>query len=648
MPEDRYHDRKSSPQSRFCGHPGGAPAIPVFDCEATMSRSYLHVPVSATSWGVRVRFDRRFGPRATNANSIPIDPGLKAWTIPQKYLDLVTHHHLCAVSLGIKMDGALAVYQDHRVLALAVISGITAIVMAWLRLDRRLDTIPGPKGYPLIGIGYQLPPKAPALFRRWAMEYGEVFKIRVGWYNWVVINSPEAIKEILEKQAVITSSKAPSPMGHDIVTGGNRMPTMPYGSHWRALRSVIRQITTVPMTATFVPTQEFETKQMLFDLATDNDNDRNFYQHMRRYAFSIIMTNTFGTRIKSLDHPAVQNAIRSQAILRRTSRPGAYLVDEIPPLASLPTWLQPGRRDAQAAAKEVLDIKLDIWHELEKQVTSGEAPHCYARQIYESKESWYAQGLTEEHLIWVSSGLVEAGFETTAATLNSAILYLASNPEVQKKAQEEFERVLEPDRLPTFEDLANLPYVRACVKEVLRMNPILAPGIRHFAEQDVVYKGHVIPKGTVLLANTAFLHFDPERFEDPLAFKPERYLDHTLYSSEYAAMSDPYKRDHFTFSTGRRTCPGARLAENSLDIALAGIMWAFDVRPPLVNGVEVDMNVGDDSYLDTGFTIPKPFAARFIPRSEERLGIVKKQWELAQQDGYELRGEQVDVDGIVQ
>ena len=546
------------------------------------------------------------------------------------------------------MDEILAIYQSHRVITLAVFVGVTAVFIAWLRRDRRLDTIPGPKGYPLIGVGYKLPPKTPAVFRKWAIEYGDVFKIRVGWYNWVVINTPEAIREILEKQAIITSSKAPSPMGHDIVTGGNRMPTMPYGPHWRALRSVVRQITTVPITATFVPSQEFETKQLLFDLATDNENQRNFYQHMRRYAFSIIMTNTFGTRVTNLDHPDAQNAVRSQAILRRTSRPGAFIVDELPPLTRLPRWLQPGQKEAKEAAKQVLDIKMGLWRRLEKQLASGKATHCFAREILESKESWYAQGLTEEHLAWVSGGLVEAGFETTAATLNSLVLHLAANQRVQNEAQEELVRVVGPNRLPTFADMRNLPYVRACVKEMLRMNPILAPGIRHYADEDVVYRGHVIPKGTVLLANTAFLHYDPKRFENPFDFMPERYLGHTLYSSEYAAMSDPCKRDHFTFSTGRRTCPGARLAENSLNIALAGIMWAFEIRPPLVNGVEAEMDLSDNAYPDAGFTIPKHFAARFLPRSEERLRVVKEQWEIAMKEGYELRGVPVDVDGMIQ
>jgi cytochrome P450 len=545
------------------------------------------------------------------------------------------------------MDKLLIFCQDHQCLSIILSFTVTATIFGWLFQDRRLNSIPGPKGYPFIGIGYQLPPKPAAVFRKWAQEYGDVFKIRVGWYNWVVINTPEAVREILEKQAVHTSSKAPSPMSHDTVTGGNRMPTMPYGNQWRALRTAIRQMTTVPMTSTFVPSQEFEAKQLFFDLGTDNENQRNFYQHMRRYALSIIMTNTFGTRVKDLDDPAAQNAIKTQAILRRTSGPGAFIVDEVPLLAMLPKWLWPGLTDAENAAKQVRDIKMEMWEQLGEQVTSGKAPHCYAREIYEKRESWYAQGLTEEKLVWLTTGLVEAGFETTAATLNSLVLHLAANQIVQGKAHEELMNVVGPGRLPTFEDIDSLPYIRACVKEMMRINPLIAPGVRHYAEQDLVYKGHIIPKGTVLITNTSFLHYDPSRYEKPFEFMPERYLNHNLYSSEYAAMSDPAKRDHFTFSTGRRTCPGARLAENSLYIALAGILWAYEIRPPIVNGAEKVLDTSDNAYTEGGVTLPKPFSARFIPRNDDRFRIVKEQWERAQNEGYELRGIPVDVNGMM-
>lgn len=544
-------------------------------------------------------------------------------------------------------DTIITLYQSHRALFFVVVLPILALIVTLLQRDRRLDKVPGPKLNPLIGLGLKLPPNAAPLFRNWAGEYGDIFKVQVGWYNWVVINSPEAIREILEKQAISTSSKAPSPLGHDVVTGGMRMPTMPYGPRWRAQRSVVRQITSVPMTSTFVPSQEFETKQLLFDLATNNEDQRSFYMHMRRFAFSIVLTNTFGTRVKNIDHPDVHNAMRSQAIMRKTLPP-YFIVDELPLLQRLPTWLQPGRKEAEECGREVLQIKMDLWRRLERQHAAGKAPACYGREILENQAKWYAEGLTEEDLAWVAGGLVEAGFETSAATLNSLILHLAANPRVQNVAQEELIRVVGADRCPTFEDLQNLPYIRACVKEMLRINPILAPGIRHFTDNDVVYKDFVIPKGTVLLANTAFLHFDPSRFEKPTEFMPERYLHHDLYSSEYAAMSDPYKRDHFTFSTGRRTCPGARVAENSLGIALAGMLWAFDIRPPVVNGIEGKMDLSEKAYPNPGFTTPGPFAARFVLRDEKRARIVREQWELAKNEGYELRGVAVDVDGVVQ
>lgn len=543
------------------------------------------------------------------------------------------------------MESILSIYSNYRIAIIGIALGMASASLLYFHRDRRLDTIPGPKEYSAWVLGPKLPSNASDTFRNWALEYGDIFKLRVGLRNWVVINTPEAVREILEKQAVSTSSKAPSPMGHDIVTVGKRMPTMSYGPHWRAQRSVVRQITTVPMTATFVPSQEFEAKQLLFDLANSNDNQRDFYQHMRRFAFSVIMTNTFGVRVKTWEHPDAQNAIRSQSILRATSRPGAFIVDEIPLLAYLPSWLRPGRRFALDAAATVREIKMGLWGRMEAQFNAGTAPPSYARDILDNKKMWHEKGLDDEDLAWVAGGLVEAGFETSAATLNSLVLHLASDKDVQQEAHDEIMRVVGPNRLPTFEDLKDMPYVRACVKEMLRMNPILAPGIRAYTSSDVTYKDHVIPKGTVLLTNTAFLHFDPSRFQNPFSFQPSRYVNHKLFSSEYAAMSDPYARDHFTFSTGRRVCPGARLAENSLGIALAGILWAFDICPPIIDGTEVPVQLGKAAYPDAGFTIPKPFMVRFTPRSSERKAILEREWKKAESEGYNLRGFRVDVDG---
>ena len=80
---------------------------------------------------------------------------------------------------------------------------LTAVVL-WLRQERPLNRIDGPKGNLLFGIGLSLPPKATQRLREWAQQYGEVYKFRIGWYHWVILNSPEAIKEVLDKQVYIS------------------------------------------------------------------------------------------------------------------------------------------------------------------------------------------------------------------------------------------------------------------------------------------------------------------------------------------------------------------------------------------------------------------------------------------------------------
>jgi cytochrome P450 len=74
-------------------------------------------------------------------------------------------------------------------------------------------------------------------------------------------------------------------------------------------------------------------------------------------------------------------------------------------------------------------------------------------------------------------------------------------PDVQKKAQEEIDRVIGADRLPTTDDRSALPYVEAIVKEVLRWHPVAPMGLPHMSTEDDVFAGHFIPKGSMLFAN---------------------------------------------------------------------------------------------------------------------------------------------------
>jgi cytochrome P450 len=98
------------------------------------------------------------------------------------------------------------------------------------------------------------------------------------------------------------------------------------------------------------------------------------------------------------------------------------------------------------------------------------------------------------------------------------------NPRVMRKAQEELDRVIGKDHLPEFSDRANLPYIDAVVKELLRWNPPFPISLPSKVTQDDVYRGYLIPAGATVIENIWAIFRDPNLYPDPGAFNPDRFL----------------------------------------------------------------------------------------------------------------------------
>ena len=159
---------------------------------------------------------------------------------------------------------------------------------------------PGPAGLPVLGNAHQLGQQRHQQITAWAREYGEVYKIRLGWNDWYMICSPTACKEILDKQSAHTSSRAPLPVAGDALSGGMRFLFMEYGPEWRKLRGISHKLLTPAVSATFKPSQEFEAKMLLEEVLKGADREKGnevSYKAIRRYTVSVIMTSTYGRRI---------------------------------------------------------------------------------------------------------------------------------------------------------------------------------------------------------------------------------------------------------------------------------------------------------------------------------------------------------------
>jgi cytochrome P450 len=177
---------------------------------------------------------------------------------------------------------------------------------------------------------------------------------------------------------------------------------------------------------------------------------------------------------------------------------------------------------------------------------------------------------------------MEAGSDTTASTLLSFILAMIKYPQTLQKAQAEVDAVCGDRRSPSFDDIKDLVYLKACMNEVtiiidfdptnlirdmqtLRWRPVAAGGIPHMLTEDDVYEGYSLPKGTILFANAWSIHRDEDEYAQPEDFIPERFIKNK-FGSRFQEGDSPEnaRRTTYGFGAGRRVCPGQRLAENSL------------------------------------------------------------------------------------
>ncbi|WKY11913.1 hypothetical protein Q1695_003468 [Nippostrongylus brasiliensis] len=160
------------------------------------------------------------------------------------------------------------------------------------------------------------------------------------------------------------------------------------------------------------------------------------------------------------------------------------------------------------------------------------------------------------------------GHDTTSASINWFLHLMGANPHIQEKVHREIDEVLgEADRCVTYEDLGSFKYLEACIKETLRLYPSV-PLIARQVVEDVKLKDHILPAGTGVVVVPSMVHRDPNYWDDPEVFRPERFID--------GELKHPYA--YIPFSAGSRNCIGQRFAIMEEKCILALLMRHLRVR----------------------------------------------------------------------
>ena len=133
--------------------------------------------------------------------------------------------------------------------------------------------------------------------------------------------------------------------------------------------------------------------------------------------------------------------------------------------------------------------------------------------------------LNGKHLNFTLIALFGAGTETTSTTLRWAVKYMMANPDIQDRVQKEIDSVVGRNRLPRLADKDDLPYTAATLLEIQRIVTVAPLGLAHSCDEETTLEGYTIPKGSIVLPNLWAIHHDPNIWEEPDKFKPERFLD---------------------------------------------------------------------------------------------------------------------------
>jgi len=176
--------------------------------------------------------------------------------------------------------------------------------------------------------------------------------------------------------------------------------------------------------------------------------------------------------------------------------------------------------------------------------------------------------------------LIAGGTESSAVTVEWALSELLKKPEVFAKATEELDRVVGRGRWVTEKDMPSLPYVDAIVKETMRLHPVAPMLVPRLSREDTSIGGYDIPAGTRVLVSVWTIGRDPELWDAPEEFMPERFV-----GSKLDVKGQDYEL--LPFGSGRRMCPGYSLGLKVIQVSLANLLHGFEWRLP--DGVELSM-----------------------------------------------------------
>ncbi|KAK6140016.1 hypothetical protein DH2020_026232 [Rehmannia glutinosa] len=442
---------------------------------------------------------------------------------------------------------------------------------------------PGPPGWPLVGNIFDLGEIPHQTFYKLQAQYGPVIMLKLGSINTMVVQSAEAASELFKKcDLPFADRKAPD----SLTALGYNQGSVAIGVYSGYCRKVRRIGTTEFLVNkrvnASIPLRQKCIDDMIGwikkDVAKSKENGGSGEIQLDWFLF-VTSFNTVGNLMLSRE---VMDAKLDKAsdifdafvvFLEWVGKPN--VADFFPFLK----WMDPQgiKRNTATYLERLLGFASEIVKERieERELGKEKKTNDFLDALLDEGEV-NEKGVDKLSLKNITIVLLEmffGGTETTSTTIEWGMTQLVRHPNTMKKIQDEIDRVVGRTRKVEENDLSNLPYLQATVKEILRLHPAIQMLLPRNSIEDTEFMGYFVPKNTQIFVNAWAIHRDPVVWPDPLSFKPERFLDSDI----------DFKGQHFDmipFGSGRRSCLGLTLGHRMVCLSIASLLQTFDWKLP--------------------------------------------------------------------
>ncbi|RKD97931.1 cytochrome P450 [Halopiger aswanensis] len=420
--------------------------------------------------------------------------------------------------------------------------------------DERPD---GPDGLPIVGNQLAFLRDPYGFMTRTAREYGDIAYWEDPGGPVFQLNHPEYIEQVLvqNNQNYVKGDRFQQTLGP--LTGNGILNSE--GAVWRRNRHLIQPA--------FHPNRIQEYATMMTDFAADaladweDGQTRHVHEDMMEVTLKIVARALFGTDID--EHVDTVGSALEEFMEATESLANFVLPPQVP---------TPARRRIERARENLDEVVYQLIEERRANPTDRDVISKLLEVTDEEGEAMSTEQIRDEVVT-----LLLAGHETTALSLTLTFYLLAKNPSVEENLVDELEDVLGGDA-PTMGDLSELTYTEKVVKESMRLYPPVPGIIREAVKPDVI-GGYEIPAGASIRMHQWVVHRDPRWYDDPLAFRPERWTDEM--------ESDLPKLAYFPFAAGPRRCIGDRFAMLEARLILATVYQNYHLE--LEPGTDLDL-----------------------------------------------------------